>query len=101
MTTLEIIRRLVAVIEPNDPQSEAIKQAVLALLEKEEPEKTEPAKKPPGRKPFDTGKLKALLNGGWPVAKIADEMGVSEQTIRNHMKELGYGRKNNEEESGA
>lgn len=50
MTTLEIIRRLVAVIEPNDPQSEAIKQAVLALLEKEEPKtaKKEPAKKSPG-----------------------------------------------------
>ena len=98
MTTLESIRRLVAVIEPNDPQSEAIKQAVLALLEKEEPKTTkkEPAKKSPGgvakkpgRKPFDTGKLKALLNGGWPVAKIADEMQVSEQTIRNHIKELG------------
>ena len=93
MTTLEIIRRLVAVIEPNDPQSEAIKQAVLALLEKEEPktDKKSPGgvAKKPGRKPFDTGKLKALLNGGWPVAKIADEMQVSEQTIRNRMKELG------------
>ena len=58
MTTLEIIRRLVAVIEPNDPQSEAIKQAVLALLEKEEPKtaKKEPAKKSPGGGGEETGK---------------------------------------------
>lgn len=58
MTTLEIIRRLVAVIEPNDPQSEAIKQAVLALLEKEEPKTTkkEPAKKSPGGGGEETGK---------------------------------------------
>ena len=60
MTTLEIIRRLVA--EPSDPQSEAIKQAVLALfealLEKEEPKtaKKEPAKKSPGGGGEETGK---------------------------------------------
>ena len=51
----------------------------------EEPKKEE-AKK--GRKPFDMGKLKALVDGGWAVPKIADEMGVSEQTIRNRMKQL-------------
>ena len=36
MTNLEIIKRLINVIAPNDEQSEAIKQAVLALLDKEE-----------------------------------------------------------------
>ena len=41
------------------------------------------------RKSFDTGKLKALRNAAWSIAKIADEMGVSEQTIRNHMKKEG------------
>ena len=46
------------------------------------PKKTE-------QKRFDTGKLRALRNGGWPIAKIADEMGVSDQTIRNHMKKEG------------
>ena len=34
------------------------------------------------------GKLRALHEGGWPVAKIADEMGVSQQTIYNKLKEL-------------
>ena len=34
------------------------------------------------------GKLKALRDGGWSVAKIADEMGVSQQTIYNKLKEV-------------
>lgn len=34
------------------------------------------------------GKLQALHEGGWSVAKIADEMGVSQQTIYNKLKEL-------------
>ncbi len=34
------------------------------------------------------GKLRALHEGGWSVAQIADEMGVSQQTIYNKLKEL-------------
>ena len=37
---------------------------------------------------FDMGKLAALYEGGWSVAKIADEMSVSQQTIYNKLKEL-------------
>ena len=54
-----------------------------------EPTPTPKAEKKSKRKPFDTGKLRALRNAGWSVAKIADEMGVTEQTIRNHMKKEG------------
>lgn len=39
-------------------------------------------------KSFDMGKLRALHEGGWSVAKIADEMGVSQQTIYNKLKDL-------------
>ena len=42
-----------------------------------------------GRPPFDTGKMKALLKAGWSIAKIADEMQVTEQTIRKHCREEG------------
>ena len=42
-----------------------------------------------GRPPFDTGKMRALLKAGWSIAKIADEMGVTETTIRKHCKEEG------------
>lgn len=41
------------------------------------------------KKALDTGKLKALRDAGWTVAKIADEMGVSEPTIRNYIHKLG------------
>ena len=62
----------------------------------EEPAAPEPEpKKAPKKKPntkqekaFDMGKLRALHEGGWSVAKIADEMGVSQQTIYNKLKEL-------------
>lgn len=41
------------------------------------------------KKSFDTGKMIALLRAGWNVPKVADEMGVSEATIYNHMKKEG------------
>ena len=105
MSNNEIIRTLIGIIGKDLELDKAIKDVVLGLLElPEEPEpkkepakrgrpkkteekKTEPKKSEP--KPFDTGKLKALLNGGWSVAKIADEMGVSVQTIYNKMKTEG------------
>lgn len=36
----------------------------------------------------DIGKVKAQRSAGWPMAKVADEFGVSEQTIRNWLKEV-------------
>lgn len=102
MSNSELIRSLVNVIGIDLELDKAIKDVVLGLLDlPEEPEpkkepakrgrpkKTEEKKTEPKPKPFDTGKLKALLNGGWSVAKIADEMGVSVQTIYNKMKTEG------------
>lgn len=42
-----------------------------------------------GRPPFDTGKMKACLKAGRSIAWIADEMGVTEATIRKHCREEG------------
>lgn len=58
--------------------------------EKEKPSAPEPKKRGPkagGKKPkkLDHGKIMALHKGKWPVAKIADEMGCSEQAVRNHI----------------
>lgn len=61
-----------------DPQPET---------QKSEEKKDESAKKQ-GRKPLDTGKLKTLREAGWSVAKIANEMGVTDQTIRNYITKL-------------
>lgn len=38
-----------------------------------------------GMRPLDMGKVKALRDAGWSFAKIADEMGVSHQTIANRL----------------
>ena len=53
------------------------------------PKKSAPKKKPSKKQDrFDMGKLRALHEGGWSVAKIADEMGVSQQTVYNKLKEM-------------
>lgn len=93
----DIIKTLVGMIEPKTELDNDIKRAALALIEKEMGEQpapkkiksTAPAAKPKKRKPFDTGKMKALLDGGWSIPKIADEMGVTQSTIYNHMKSEG------------
>ena len=48
-----------------------------------------PPKKQPKRKPFDVGKAVACYKAGRPVAWIADEMGYTEQTIRNQLRKAG------------
>lgn len=50
----------------------------------------EPAKRK--QKDFDTGKARALREAGWTFAKIADEMGVSPQTVANRLKEVEHER---------
>lgn len=54
-------------------------------------EETEPAKeeKPKTKSKIDSGKICALRRANWSVAKIADEIGCSEQTVRNILKREG------------
>lgn len=89
MKKMEVVRKLLTYIGKDAEEDKVIAEACLMLMP-EEPKKEEPKKEETkkGRKPFDMGKLKALVDGGWAVPKIADEMGVSEQTIRNRMKQL-------------
>lgn len=42
-----------------------------------------------GRKPVDTGKIRALYQGGRSVAWIADDMNIAEATVRKHLREMG------------
>ena len=61
-------------------------KALAAMDSKPKPEQ-KPEKKPVEKKepkprvPIDTGKIHALKNAGWPVAKIADEMDISVATV--------------------
>ena len=106
MDRIAIARTLLKYIGRDSIENDwAIAQGVIVILDgaaahetvketRKEPKTSQPmgdkaAPKKPKTKQFDTGKLRALRNGSWSVAKIADEMGVSEQTIRNHMKKEG------------
>ena len=105
MKNIDVIRELVCSMEGLSPRNEALKLGVVAFLDRlqmpepqpeptpePEPEPEKPKKAPakrPGRKPFDIGKAKACLDAGWSVPKIADEMSVSEQTVRNHFNKAG------------
>mgnify|MGYP006078330835 FL=1 len=53
-----------------------------------EPENAQPDSPPTGKKAkktVDVGKLIALHNAGWSVAKIADELGISTRTVYNYL----------------
>lgn len=53
-----------------------------------EPEEAQSDPPPTGKKPkktVDVGKLIALHNAGWPVAKIADELKVSVRTVYKYL----------------
>ena len=90
MNGVEVIGALLEYIgkhpDPDEELAKALRMILMLWAKGEKPEqKTEPKK---ARKAFDMGKLKALREGGWAVPKIADEMGVSEQTIYNKLKQL-------------
>ena len=85
----ELIKALINEMEPA-----AVKKAVLALLDQEQKpvvKEQKPAAKKAGpkKKPFDTGKAVACYNAGWSIAKIADELGTSDPTVRKHLKDAG------------
>ena len=79
---LEEERRLDA-----EEKNEAKETAEVTAEEKEKP--SAPEQKKPGPKPkkppLDHGKIIACWKAGRSVAWIADEMGCSEQAVRNHI----------------
>lgn len=79
-----LLRAIVTEAQPPAPEPEPEPEPE----PKKKPEKKK-AKTGPKRKPIDVGKIGALWKAGWSVAKIADEMRVSEQTIRNYLKKMG------------
>lgn len=88
MKKVDAVRKLLGYIGADAEQDKVFAEVCLMLLpEEKKPEEKKPEQKK-GRKAFDMGKLKALLDGGWSVPKIADEMKVSDQTIYNKMKQM-------------
>lgn len=97
MKNIDVLRELFMAMDDLSPRNEALRYGIIAVLDKiqgvepkPEPEKKEakrgrPAGSTTKREPFNTGKAKACRDAGWSIAKIADEMRVSEQTVRNHL----------------
>ena len=91
MNDIELLKEMLKLIgEAN--QNVTLAEACYIIVDRMKPEeepKAEPKKETKrGRKAFDMGKLKALLDGGWSVPNIAEEMKVSDQTIYNKMKQI-------------
>ena len=59
---------------------------IITPKEEPKPKKAPDPKKQGAKKALDIGKVKALRKAGWTFDKIADEMGVSPQTIANRLK---------------
>ena len=63
--------------------------AVFFIPDNQEAGKAPPSKPPVAkRRQIDGGKIMALRKAGWPVAKIADEMRVSQNTVRNYIRKM-------------
>lgn len=71
---------------PAPAKVEEIKPAGEFTHEDQWAETDKPAQK---KGKYDVGKICALRRASWSVAKIADEIGCSEQTVRNILKREG------------
>ena len=104
MSNIDIVKILLKYIGSDLDQDKAIAAGCITILDHEVfhdfPQEKEPVPATPNptagtepapkkSKKIDTGKIRALREGGWSVAKIADEMGLSDQTVRNYMKKEG------------
>lgn len=82
---LKIIIRFILEEERRQAREEYLE----ALANAPTPEDPKPKKTAP--KKIDHGKIIALYKAGWSVAKIADEMRCSDQTVRNHITQAQAG----------
>lgn len=92
-----IINKIGTGTKENDEKLKWIAEVILeGMDQKPKPAKSEPqpqkekkpAKKPaPKKKTIDYPKAEALRKAGWPVKKIADELGCAEQTLYKHFQE--------------
>lgn len=69
-------------------EQEVVPEAVEDPVQEEPEEPVVQIQKTPSKKSVDKGKVGALSKAGWSNAKIADEMGVSSERIRQILKEL-------------
>lgn len=75
---------------PDGKPVEYVSVPCVAPMDEESEAEPKPVKKPGPKKDIDDGKIRALFETGhWTVADIADEMGISQATVYNHLKKMG------------
>lgn len=79
----DVAKAEVAPVQQEEPEEEPCDIEPLREQEAEQILKEEEGEKM--KKKVDHGKVLALFNAGWPVKKIADELGCTAHTIRNHI----------------
>lgn len=105
MTERKVLQTLLRTMGSNSELNEALRYACLAILDKGEeepepvPEEKKPEQKPEPKKPkaqekkpkkaLDVGKMVACYKAVWSMAKIADELGCTSQTVANNLKKAG------------
>ncbi len=92
MKTTTVIKELLNEMDLNTEKNKALRLSIVTILNNLGADKTksEYLKGKAGRKShFDIGKAKALREAGWSIQQMADELGYSEQTVRNQLKKAG------------
>lgn len=76
-------------IMPLEIRRMANEGAVFFIPDNQETGKAPPPIKPAAkRRQVDGGKIMALHKAGWPVAKIADEMRICQNTVRSYIRKM-------------
>lgn len=104
MKPTEVMRAMITAMGGDPELDKALRVSALAYLDAVEvktakPKQTKPKKDDTEEKGYtptgkakakiDDGTIKALYEGGWPLTKIAEDIGCSTQTVNNHLKAMG------------
>ncbi len=104
MKPTEVMRAMITAMGSDPELDKALRVSALAYLDAVEartdkPKQTKPKKADTEEKGYsptgkakakiDDGTIKALYEGGWPLTKIAEDIGCSTQTVTNHLKAMG------------
>ena len=96
MTNIEIVKTLLNGMGKTVEADKALAAACIVLLDevmtgKKEatPSMAAAKKETKPKKKLDHGKIVACYKAGWPIQKIADEVGGTYSAVRTHLKKEG------------
>lgn len=93
ITNIDVVKDLLKYIGEDIERDKILAKTCMDLLDEAEPKatpKAEPKPAEPKKKPrVDHGKICACYKAGWSIAKIADEVGCTDASVRLHLKQEG------------